>query len=177
MDYYEVLGVSKNATQDEIKAAYRKMAKKYHPDINQGDKTAEEMFKKINEAYTVLSDAEQRRRYDGGFYDSRYGNTGYGQGGYGSATGTDGYDPFEDFWRQWAQAQASYRKRYQQQRRNTNSKRYTASSGGLLGIIITIVAVMLGLRLFGLLTVTAIRLLFSPLGLILLLVFFLTKKR
>jgi curved DNA-binding protein len=64
MDYYKILGVSKNATTDEIKKAYRKLALKYHPDRNQGNKEAEEKFKEANEAYAVLSDAEKRKQYD-----------------------------------------------------------------------------------------------------------------
>ena len=63
-DYYEVLGVEKNASEAEIKKAYRKLAMKYHPDQNPGDKTAEEKFKEVNEAYEVLSDADKKARYD-----------------------------------------------------------------------------------------------------------------
>ena len=63
-DYYKILGVDKNASQEAIKKAYRKLAKKYHPDSNPGDKNAEEKFKEINEAYEVLSDEEKRKKYD-----------------------------------------------------------------------------------------------------------------
>ena len=96
-DYYEVLGVEKNAGADEIKKAYRKAAMKYHPDRNPGDKEAEEKFKEVGEAYEVLSDEQKRSRYDQfGFagVDPNYG-AGAGPGGYGFGGG--GFGGFGDF--------------------------------------------------------------------------------
>src|SRR5437588_176916 len=63
-DYYDVLGVPRTASEDDIRKEYRKLARKFHPDVNPGDKSAEGKFKEINEAYEVLSDAEKRKRYD-----------------------------------------------------------------------------------------------------------------
>ncbi|MDQ3804993.1 MAG: DnaJ domain-containing protein, partial [Acidobacteriota bacterium] len=63
-DYYEVLGVPRGATEEQVKAAYRKLARKFHPDLNPGDRAAEERFKELQEAYDVLSDAEKRKLYD-----------------------------------------------------------------------------------------------------------------
>lgn len=76
-DYYELLGVQKSASAEELKKAYRKLAVKYHPDKNAGDKAAEEKFKEISEAYEVLSDAQKRKMYD------QFGHAGVGQGGPG----------------------------------------------------------------------------------------------
>ena len=96
-DYYEVLGVEKNASDAEIKKAYRKLAMKYHPDQNPGDKTAEEKFKEINEAYEVLSDADKKARYDQyGFagVDPNF-NPNAGFGGFGGG-GFSGFGDFSD---------------------------------------------------------------------------------
>ena len=101
-DYYEVLGVEKNASDAEIKKAYRKLAMKYHPDQNPGDKSAEEKFKEVNEAYEVLSDADKKARYDQyGFagVDPNFNpNAGAGFGGFGGFSGFgDLGDIFGDF--------------------------------------------------------------------------------
>ena len=83
-DFYEILGISKSASQAEIKKAYRKMAIKYHPDKNPGDKTAEENFKKASEAYEVLSDENKKARYDQyghAAFDGPQGGGGFGGGG------------------------------------------------------------------------------------------------
>ena len=80
-DYYKTLGVGKGASEEEIKKAYRKLARQYHPDRNQGDKQAEERFKEISQAHDVLSDAEKRKAYD------------RGTGPFGSFNMPGGFDP------------------------------------------------------------------------------------
>ncbi|HYJ45697.1 MAG TPA: DnaJ domain-containing protein, partial [Pyrinomonadaceae bacterium] len=89
-DYYEVLGVSRTASEQEIKSAYRRLAVKFHPDKNPGDAAAEEKFKEAAEAYSVLSDAEQRRRYD------RFGHAGVSSGAGAGGWGAPGFGGIED---------------------------------------------------------------------------------
>ncbi|WP_089608567.1 molecular chaperone DnaJ [Dehalobacterium formicoaceticum] len=88
-DYYDVLGVSRTATEDEVRKAYKKLAKKYHPDLNPDSKTAEEKFKEINEAYEILGDNEKRARYD------RYGHAGTGND-FGDFNGQGDFGGFGD---------------------------------------------------------------------------------
>ena len=95
-DFYEILGVSKNASNDDIKKSYRKLAMKYHPDRNRDDKTAEKKFKEISAAYEILKDPEKKTAYD------QYGHDAFRQGGMGGAQGFGDFsagfsDIFEEF--------------------------------------------------------------------------------
>src|SRR6186713_739822 len=94
-DYYEILGVTKSASQDEIKKAYRKVAMQFHPDRNPGDKSAEEKFKEAAEAYEVLSDADKRAQYDRFGHAGVSGN-GRNSGGAGNANMEDIFSQFGD---------------------------------------------------------------------------------
>ena len=90
-DYYEVLGLSKGASDDEIKKSYRKLAKQYHPDLHPGDKECEERFKEIGEAYEVLSDPDKKQRYDQYGHAAFDPNAGFGgDGGFGGFGGFGG---------------------------------------------------------------------------------------
>ena len=108
-DYYEVLGIDKGASEKEIKRAFRKMAKKYHPDLNPGDKEAEHKMKEVNEAYEVLSDSDKRSRYDRFGHDGVNGQGAGGFGGFGQGAGGFG-DIFEDIFDMFGGGSSSRRK-------------------------------------------------------------------
>lgn len=129
-DYYAILGLSKSASQDEIKKAFRNLVFKYHPDRNPGDKAAEEKFKKINEAYSVLSDASKKAQYDAGGFNpfesagsqgQSWGNYNpFGQQGYSN----ESYDPFRE-WANYANSNSYY---YSNKRTEPNLSRGAAFS-------------------------------------------------
>ena len=107
-DYYEVLGVRKDASADEIKKAFRKLTKENHPDLHPGDKKCEERFKEANEAYEVLSDEEKRKKYDQYGHAAFDPNAGFGAGGFGDFGGFGGFgDIFSDIFGGFAGAQRS----------------------------------------------------------------------
>src|SRR5450755_1107227 len=98
-DYYKILGVARTASADDIKKAFRKLARKYHPDVNPGDKKSEAKFKEINEAYEVLSDSDKRHKYDtlGPNWQEQFGPSGFGgtarrPSGFGSRPSSSAYD-------------------------------------------------------------------------------------
>src|SRR4051812_6277778 len=100
-DYYQTLGVERGANADEVRKAYRKLARKHHPDLNPGDKAAEDRFKKVQEAYDILSDDKKRQMYDQyGFYSENMPpNPGAGGQQRGSGMGFEGFD-FSEYARQ-----------------------------------------------------------------------------
>src|SRR5438045_4596690 len=100
-DYYEMLGVARDAPLDEIRKSYRKLARKYHPDLNPGDKAAEERFKSVQEAYDILNDDEKRKVYDQyGFYSEHIPPNGAGPGAGPSGGPNFGGFDFNEFLRQ-----------------------------------------------------------------------------
>ena len=125
-NYYDVLGVQKTATADEIKKAYRTLAFKYHPDRNPGDKAAEEKFKEISTAYDVLGDETKRRKYD--LTGSADTSSAYSYNTYRSSSSAYGYsNPFSDedtFWSWFAGAQQEAQRRQQNQDFNQRTYHY-----------------------------------------------------
>ena len=155
-DLYQVLGVSKNASADEIKKAYRDAAKKYHPDANPGNKTAEDMFKKINAAYSVLGDETKRAQYD------RFGSADerpqYQQP-------YQNYDPFEEFfgtnWKDaWQNAERQNENPYTQRQYTYNWQRPKLSKKAALSLLLkNVCKIALALYFF------RVALIFFPFGL------------
>ena len=139
MDPYKVLGLSPNASDDEVKQAYRRLAKKYHPDANPGDKVAEQKMKEINAAYDMIIN----KRYDPSAGASSYGQ-GYGQGGYsnpyGRYTGNAsdpfgfGFDPFEAFYGAQRRTQEEEPPRYQAARNYIQNRRFSEALNALSSI-------------------------------------------
>ena len=147
-DYYQILGVSRNATTDEIKKAYRNLAFEYHPDRNAGDKNAEEKFKKINEAYSVLGDEAKRKEYDfmgnQNYYNPNYSN----QNNYGNQQRQYGnYDPFEEFFNFGNNTQNRYT--YTYTTRKTKERTRSEVKGQLLFALLQILLSAFLFRFFG----------------------------
>ena len=115
-DFYDVLGVNKNASPEELKSAYRKLAVKYHPDKNPGDKASEDKFKEASEAYGILSDQEKKQNYDNFGHAAFEGGGGRQSGGFGGFGGADFSDIFEDFFGDFGGSGRS------RERRNTSNR-------------------------------------------------------
>ncbi len=144
-DLYKILGVEKTATTDQLKKAYRKLAMQYHPDRNPDDKNAEEMFKKVNEAYSILSDDEKRRQYD--LYGSSQNQANQYQGNSNQYNQAYTYyyqsNPFEDWFRE-----NQNRDWTEQYERNTRNYRKATKGAGFSAIISGIAMVVVGIIFF-----------------------------
>ena len=142
-DLYKILGVEKTATADQIKKAYRELAMKYHPDRNPGDAVAEEMFKKISSAYSVLGDETKRKQYDMyGSTDST--NTTYSGNYQGNWQGYGGYyqgNPFEE----WFKNSQNYNRNSQYEYDNSNKKYEEPTKLKALGkLVSSVVSIIIG---------------------------------
>lgn len=156
-DLYQILGVSKNASQDEIKKAYRVLAMKYHPDKNPGDAVAEKKFKEISNAYSVLSDESKRHQYD--MFGSGSGQSSYSSSS-STSSSTGGYS-YQDnpFWQFYQQSQSNQNGQKNQEEPQWNTYTWTKKSkpvsrkdgfGMFLAGAIQGILCLLGLRLFSL---------------------------
>ncbi|WP_024466956.1 J domain-containing protein [Treponema pedis] len=167
--YYDILNVPENADVEEIKKAFRILAMKYHPDKNPGDRTAEERFKKINEAYAVLSDTEKRRSYDSGRFSSVYGRGNYASNGAGNPFGNSrkngnpfGENPFDrygqsdyedsfefDWFKAWTEQQTGKRQKGQNENNRSGLRTFIHGAASIIfGILLIRTAVFFGI--FGL---------------------------
>lgn len=149
-NYYETLGVSKNASADEIKSAYRKLAMKYHPDRNPGDKAAEEKFKEISVAYDILSDEKKRANYD--YYGSSSSNQNYQN--YQNYQ-NQSYTQEEDIFWQWMNGAFNQNSKDSQDSKNTyryyyytNEKKPETKSESLGALLTSVLMLVFGIFLF-----------------------------
>ena len=141
-DYYALLGVSKSASQDEIKKAYRNLAFKYHPDRNPGDKSAEEKFKKITEAYSVLSDSNKRAQYDAGGAFNYGQSQQWNQWQHSQQGGPyESYDPF----REWENFANSNRRYYYSNYSNTQNEPTLSRAEAFSQLIWKVLQILIGL--------------------------------
>jgi molecular chaperone DnaJ len=171
-DLYKVLGVEKSASADEIKKAYRNLAFKYHPDRNGGDKNAEEQFKKINEAYSVLGDETKRRQYDlygsGSSYSSQSSQSSYGgyssgrqssngtYGSYGSYDWSDSGNPFWEYFNQQNRSSNTQSQQDQYRGQNTytwTSRRASSSVTRKEGVVLLLTGILQAFAGLGLLRI------------------------
>ncbi len=151
-NYYDILGVDKNASAEEIKKAYRAKAFKYHPDRNSGNKEAEDMFKKIGEAYSVLGDEAKRSNYDrfGSASANTYSSSAsssYGSANYGSYGSSDYTDPFSEWFRnEGSSTRNGYHYYTWNNWKSTDSYKPSISSS-LLSIILYFILTIMGINL------------------------------
>ena len=145
-DLYKVLGVSKTASADDIKKTYRKLAVKYHPDKNPGDKAAEEQFKKISAAYSVLGDEDKRRQYDMYGSTDAYASSNSAYNPYSSGSSASG-DPFWEWFSQQAQQDYSSRRYYTYNNYDSGKEKPTKKDAFSM-LVRGVLSFLLGISLF-----------------------------
>lgn len=157
-DYYSILGVSKTSGDEDIKKAYRNLAFKYHPDRNAGNKSAEEHFKEVSEAYAVLSDAEKRHEYDEMISSASYSSSSFNRGYSGNDTrGNTGFESEDAFW-EWFSQNASPRYERTYYYRNDRKPTSRTKLGIIFSLFFKAFQIYLGV------TLLRISLFFIPIG-------------